>query len=243
MKRLLLCLLLPLAPVLAGEAVFQNGLNGYEDAVDTTLSGANDRLKMVNYGADTMLRVGGVPHGGLRMLGLVRFGGLTEPGRIPAGAKITSAWLELYKTDEPKDNGQYEKIPPVNRVIIAHSMLRPWSAGRELGKPSADGATFATRGSTGGMEEFWGDAQQMENGPVKEVDYNPAVVARASLVPGSGEVWMRWDLTALVNDWVADPAKNHGVLLMARSFHVGSYFASCDAEAAELRPKLVVEYK
>ncbi len=243
MKRLFLCLLLPLAPLFAGEIVFQNGLDGYNEAVDTTLAGTNDRAKMANYGGDPVLRVGGVAVGGLRQLGLIRFDGLTEPGRIPPGAKIVSAWLELHKVDEPKDSGQYDRVPVANRVVAAHPMLRSWSAGQERGKPSAEGATFTTRGSTGGLEEFWGEAQQMEDGPVKEVDYDPAIAARAALTPGSGNIWMRWNLTALVQGWVANPDTNHGVLLTARSFYVGSYFASCEAESAELRPKLVVEYQ
>jgi hypothetical protein len=70
------------------------------------------------------------------------------------------------------------------------------------------------------------------------------VVASTALLPAESGNWVQWDVTGLVQDWVAGRAANHGVIMISRgdiSREVA--FASSDyAEPATFRPKLCVKY-
>ncbi len=225
----------------AGELVLQNGLDGYEGTRDATIAGHPETLRELNYGATPTLRVGGVAHGGLRRLALVRFEQLQE--RLPTGATVKAAYLELYKVGEPQNGGQYEKVKEKDRVIGMYALLKPWTAGTGNGDRQIGGVTFSHRGSNeDGLVEYWGDANQIEEGPVSAVDYSGSEAARAKLRPDEPDIWFRWEVSDLVRQWVANPEANHGVILMARSFYVGCDFASSEEERQEMRPRLIIEY-
>lgn len=242
MKRSLFLFLATLVSAAnAADLVLQNGRNGYQDTADVTLVGHPEKNGELNFGGMEWIRVAGVPQGGLRQLGLIRFDGIAE--RLPKRAKIKAAYLELYKTGEPKDTGQYAKVAQKDLAISLYGVLRPWKSGTGKGKSDPTGATFTTRGANGeGMIEYWGEANQIETGPVRGVDFTERELSRAPLQPNETGLWMRWNITPLAQEWVANPASNHGVLLMARSYYVGSYFASSEAQEAEFRPRLIIEY-
>lgn len=244
--RSLLCALALLtgsAPSLfAGEVIFQNRPGVYQGASDATLFGQKEHQQNRNYGHAKTLEVAGVAHGGMKRLGLIQFADLTGPNGLPSGVKIKQATLKLYKIDEPKDNGQYAKLPPNQLVIRAFRLLTPWVAGTQEGKAQEGSVTFAYRAYEQEVPQFWGDANQIENGPVKGVDFEETGGASSPLAPGLESGWMEWDITSMVEQWVANPSANHGVLLSARSFYVGSIFASCEAEEQEFRPKLEILY-
>ncbi len=228
--------------LLAGEMVFQNGSGGYQGAYDATLLGQTEAQQNRNYGHAKTLEVAGVAHGGMKRLGLIAFTGLTGPNALPAGVKIKQATLKLYKIGEPRDDGQYAKVAPHHLDIRAVRLLTPWVAGTQEGKPEEGSVTFAYRAYEHEVPQFWGNANQMESGPVKGVDFEETGAASCRLIPGLESDWMEWDLTSLVQQWVADPSSNHGILLSARSYYVGSYFASCEANEQEFRPKLEILY-
>ena len=68
--------------------------------------------------------------------------------------------------------------------------------------------------------------------------------ASTALLPAEGGNWVEWDVTGLVQDWVAGRATNHGMIMISRgeiSREVA--FASSDyAEPATSRPRLCVKY-
>ncbi|HWL51869.1 MAG TPA: DNRLRE domain-containing protein [Chthoniobacteraceae bacterium] len=225
----------------AGEIVLQNGLNDYQGASDAALYGQHEVQQSRNYGQAATLKVAGVAHGGMKNLALIRFGDLTAPGALPAGAQVRQATLRLYKVGEPEDRGQYEKAAPGQRVIRATRLLTPWVAGTKNGEPEEGSVTFACRAFQEEIPTFWGKANRVENGPVKGIDFEEESAVSCRLTPGEESVWMEWDITAFVREWVADPATNHGLLLSARSFYIGSYFASCEAEEA-FRPQLEISF-
>lgn len=229
-------------PLCAAEVVFQNGVNGYQGASDTTLNGANDKQASLNYGHDDKLSVAGVAHGGMKQLGLIRFGDLTGPEVVPAGTRISRATLELYKVGEPADKGQYQKVAAKDLVINGYRMLKEWQAGDVRGEVMEGAATFAYRAYKSDVPEFWGSSNQIEQGPVKGVDYDTSAATKAAMLVGVEGAWMQFDVTELVQKWLDEPESNYGVLLTARSFYIGSFFASCEASDTELRPKLIIEY-
>ena len=58
--------------------------------------------------------------------------------------------------------------------------------------------------------------------------------------------WIHYDITHLVNKWILDNSTNKGILLVATNEEVAGCdmrFYSSEYSNAELRPKLVVEYK
>lgn len=245
-KRLvaLLSLFLMLPCAQSTEVVFQNGLNGYNDAEDTTLHGAVPKLQTANFGADPVFGVAGVKHGGFAQLGLIRFNNITGIGldKIPTKKHITKATLELYKVDEPKDTGLYGKTPEAHREIRAFKMLTDWKAGTAMKSEELGASCFHYRFYNAEAPTFWGEGNQIEEGPVRNIDFQFLPRAAAPLEPNSGSIWMSWDVTAIAQEWIDDPTTNHGLFLNALGYYVGAFFASCEHDAPEHRPRLVIEY-
>jgi hypothetical protein len=230
------------AQLFAGDITFQNGTNHYEGASDANLIGQVENRKHLNFGHADRILVAGVAVGGLKQLGVIQFSDLTGPGKIPAGARILRATLELYKVGEPTDSGQYARVESKNLYLNCYRMLKAWKAGEGTGQMVDDGVTFSYRAYRSDVPEFWGNSNQIEEGPVKGIDYDPAVSSRAAMQVGAEQVWMQWDVTPFVRRWVKEPESNHGVMLMARSYYVGTFFASCESGQVEFRPRLIVEY-
>lgn len=235
--------LLLVASCVGEELVIQNGLRDYAGASDATLVGRDEKSQVSNFGGSETLEVAGVAHGGLRKPALIQFRDLNGPGGIPASHNrtIKKALLRLYKVDQPKDVGQYNQVPERNRVIRAMPMLTAWEAGGQNGEPEEGAVCFSFRAYRGEIPEFWGDASQIEEGPVKEIDYTRTAGSPSPFVSGN-DVWMEWDITPFVKQWLENPESNHGFYLTALSFYVGATFASCDSSDATLRPKLIIEF-
>ncbi len=243
-KQLLLLLAVPFIFLPTGSAeeiVFQRDLNQYEGAVDGMLKGANEDWRSKSFWDGPRLNVAGVPHGGESTMGLIRFDDLfgDGPGKVPPGAKIVSARLELYKTGEPKDNGQYALEEPFNRSIVLLRMLKPFQAGG----PEAEAySCFWYRSFGGDKTLYWGSNNELENGPVKAVDYDPNPVGRIPLEPEMLDEWVSVDITKVVALWQAGEP-NHGLYLMARGSWIGAYFASSRHPDPDLHPKLTIGYE
>jgi hypothetical protein len=60
----------------------------------------------------------------------------------------------------------------------------------------------------------------------------------------TADQWYSFDVTSAVNDWLADPASNHGVLLRGATCGAVTYqFASSDDGTQDLRPRLLIVYR
>lgn len=238
----LLLLLLQLSFLRAEEVILQNGLQQYEGASDATLNGQMEGSRMLNSGHSTVLKVAGVPNGGIRQLGMIQFSDLSTAGKIPKGAVIQSAKLELYKLKDAGNEETFSKLQPSQRYLHAYLVLKPWKAGTADGATDEEGVTFSHRKSQGEIPDFWGNANQIESGPVADIDYDAKKPVASPLEQGVEGEWMSWDVTRFVQQWLENPESNHGVLLLARSYYVGAHFASCEAEDQQLRPRLVITY-
>lgn len=229
----------------ADELIFQNGVGGYASAQDVTLQGEPEENAKFNYGDDDKLSVSGVPWGGSKELGLIRFDQITGASshQIPPGAIIVSARLELHKIeDKPKNEDQYEQEGK-DAMISAFSMLRHFDAGRSLGAAEEKAACFSYRAFSGEFPTYWGDKNQIENGPVADVDYDSWKPANSPLRPGESDIWMTWDVTNIVDIWVQHPELNHGLYLKTYGYWIGAQFDSSDAGDQQHRPRLIVEFE
>lgn len=223
------CLFVPSARLLAAEIVFQNGLDGYEGTRGVNIKGAPEELRRKNFQEASEWLIAGVPHGGHRSLLLLAFSGLTGEKGIPAGAKVIRATLELYKVRDIEDDGQYRP----NSVINVYRLLTPFYP---------EESTFDERTSLRASEQFWGDRNSIEDGPVADIDFDKASGVSARLTGGDEDSWMSWDVTETAARWIRNPKDNHGFLIMANAYWIGGYFASASFDDISLRPRLVVEF-
>jgi uncharacterized repeat protein (TIGR01451 family) len=110
----------------------------------------------------------------------------------------------------------------VTESLNVHRALRSWTE---------TGATWRTYDGANNWSSQGGD-------------YDPAVIASASLT-GTVNVWMQWNVTALVQGWVSGTIPNQGMLLESppRSGNNDRQFYSSDFLLdPSLRPKLTLVY-
>ncbi len=71
-----------------------------------------------------------------------------------------------------------------------------------------------------------------------------AVASSTTLIPAEVGGWAQWDVTALVQDWVAGRAANHGLIMISRGdiSREVAFASSNYAEPATFRPRLCVKY-
>ena len=136
--------------------------------------------------------------------------------RVPAGAHILSATLELHSNTNSWGATN----------IDVHRVTNSWEEGSATGG-AGPGANWTQRDAS----VSWGTAGG---------DYEPGPAASAVTPGGLG--WVAWDVTALVAGWVNGGVANVGMLLKASGNYQGAEFDSSDAGNAALRPKLTIEY-
>lgn len=135
---------------------------------------------------------------------------------IPASAYVYSATLQLYSQSRTNPN----PLP-----VSAHRLLRPW----------VDVEATWYRAST---EQRW--AFPGANG----LTTDRSAEAFASMIITATGVWTEWPLTDLVQEWVADPESNNGIVLKAGSGTQVEYslVAAQYLANATLHPRLQVVY-
>ncbi len=142
--------------------------------------------------------------------------------QLPAGAQVQSASLQLYAVGAGGDsdyNVSVHKITNHNPDLLATT-----------------GLTYD--GSNG----WTANTSCYNNTPMAQADISAALTVN-SMDTSVG--YKSWDVTGLVNDWLAAPASNYGLLLNSDTVASSdSYrnFASSEATDASQRPKLVVTY-
>lgn len=227
----------------AEETVFQRELNQYLGVEDSTLSAnpVGDATKSL--WGEELLQVAGVPTAGKRKMALIRFDALFGDGKnqVPKAARITRARLGLYKVGEEADSGQYASAKPSQLFITLHQMLMPVQPGEPDDESSAY-SCYSFRAFGAGDDEYWGDKNRIELGPVQDVDYKSAPVGRVPLEVSMLDTWYWIDLTNQVREWAAG-GPNHGFILLAHGWWIGATFASGQYHDPALRPTLIVEWQ
>jgi hypothetical protein len=130
---------------------------------------------------------------------------------LPEGAQVQNAQLRLYVVDET--------LSP-NVVVKCYPLLRDWDAGIVNWTKAASGVPWSSPGASG------------------PEDRGDAIALSDELVPGS---YFSLDVTDVVQDWLADPNSQHGILLAARSeAEEVIHLASFEHSVSDWRPRLEI---
>jgi hypothetical protein len=160
--------------------------------------GASDKIWVENQSASAMAN------------GLLKF----DLGRIPYGARVASAVLELYQGNASLSGGP----------IGVHRVTRDWVEG--------------TKNGTVGRSN-WRRRYDLSPWVSPGGDYD-AVSFATTVVSGTG--WSAWEITGLVNGWVSGEFNNAGLALVAETFGTAAQFASSDSADPTRLPKLTISY-
>ncbi len=134
---------------------------------------------------------------------------------VPAGASVISAHLELYVTEGT--------VHVLN--VGAYKVLRPWNENEATWTLARTGDPWSAPGCAGVETDRAADGVYTQT------------------VHGAIGYWYSWDVTSLVRDWLAEPDKNHGLILRgAGSTNTEYAIASAQHPTQALHPKLVIRY-
>ena len=188
-----------------GHLLLQPGSEG-KDAL------LNENIATNNYGAGTNLWVQDAS-GSNDDNSLLQF----DLGRIPFGATIVSARLELF---------QFLTATPGGTVGV-HRVARDWDEGTNNGSP--------------GTGASWTKATQTGNWATPGGDFDASPVSTTAL--GAGVTgYYGWDITPLVQGWVSGTYANDGLILSAAAPGTDVAFHSSDHGTETERPRLTVTY-
>ena len=148
-------------------------------------------------------------------VGLVRF---NLQGSVPPNAIIQRAMLDLYVTSRSAGG--------VWSDVRAYQMLRPWTRIRQRGTGLAGASTWSVPGANG-----------------IGTDHTDLLLSQQRL--DQVGVWVQFDITDAVVNWVSQPGSNQGITLRGSNNLEGSIaynFASSTYPTANLRPRLTIRY-
>jgi hypothetical protein len=132
---------------------------------------------------------------------------------IPSGARVVSAVLEI--------DAEAEHVIG-SAELTAHRLTRAWSE---------TNASWSNYDVVLVLGQPWSTAGG---------DYDAAPAARVAMDGSKG--WKTFDVTVLVQQWLAGEVPNHGLLLKANAALDDFRMYSSDEANASRRPKLVVQY-
>jgi len=136
--------------------------------------------------------------------------------RIPTNATVLQATLELF--------AWYRSTSDLGSVVIyAYQVKRHWTES----SVTWNKATSST---------FWGQPGCSD----AVLDYNPASAVTTTLKWVGGPY--SWEVTNMVQEWVADPVANEGFLMLGSGLGVEYQFRSSEAIGPTQRPLLRVTY-
>ncbi|HNR95915.1 MAG TPA: DNRLRE domain-containing protein [Anaerolineae bacterium] len=137
-------------------------------------------------------------------------------GYVPDRTPIRSAVLELYA---------YERAKPLEQVVATYRVRRPWSENQATWNLAATGRAWGAPGCND-----------------TSTDRDPLPSDQVTVSATSQ--WVRLNVTAMVQDWVNNPAANYG--LMVRGVFLGPpaeyMFLTRDSGHTYWRPTLRIEY-
>lgn len=185
---------------------------------DTCISSFEDTW---NFGSQASMYVGDEASTGL---GTLRSALEFDLSGIPAGATISGATLSLFQANQSSSG---------TPTLDVHYITQPWTQGTGSGTETGDGATWLTYDGAAGWNVAGGD-------------YNDAASASVSSPAATG-VWVDWDITSLIQDWIDGIVDNNGLLIKqdfenpagddAKLFLTSDFLAD-----RTLRPKLTIEW-
>jgi hypothetical protein len=182
---------------------------------DTTL-----QLNATNYSKTTTLSTYTWPDRTIANAILMKFSIPT----LPAGAVIQSATLQMSLV-------QSDPSPETTYTIAAHKVLN-----RNVNVAAATGYTF------NGTSNWTASSCCYSSVPLAQSDISTAYDVRA--VDKTSGV-KSWNLTNMVQEWVANPSSNFGVVLNSDPSKPKDryrYFASMEHSNTSLRPTLRIQY-
>ena len=140
---------------------------------------------------------------------------------IPANTLVQSAQLSLYKTGGGSG--------PAGATLTAYPLTRAWTEGTLNGGSPPNGVTWNTA-----------DGAILWTTPGGDYDSTRGAV---TLSTGSNSVWLSWDLTSLVQNWVDGASINNGVVLIPSAGVPGQDYLSGDNPSdVPNTPKLTVSF-
>ncbi|MBT8437147.1 MAG: DNRLRE domain-containing protein, partial [Gammaproteobacteria bacterium] len=138
-------------------------------------------------------------------------------GRIPIDARIQQASLQLYQSLGTTSGGE----------VSIHRVRREWEEGND---------SF-----TNGPGVTWNNATTTEVWAVAGGEFDAAAIATTTINP-STTGYYDWDITPLVQGWMANQIGNHGMMIVADTTGTLLRFRSSDHGTVVERPKLTVTY-
>jgi hypothetical protein len=136
--------------------------------------------------------------------------------RIPSGASVTSATLELYSNTSSWGS----------TTLNIYRLTDSWEEGDKIGK-SGSGTT-------------WIEREPMTNWATAGGDYDPQAIASATTPGGPG--WVSWNITSLVKGWASGQLPNHGLLVAPTVYWEGAEFDSSDYADPSTHPRLSISF-
>ncbi len=230
---------LTVSQLCADEITFQNGVAGYLGMRLVTIKGAPETNREKTFKDSPTLVVSGSQAGneGEMSMALIRFDDIVggKANQIPPGSTVVSASLQLYKLyDTPKDEGQYTSEGGKKfGFFTAYQMFTPFDE---------NASCFSYRAFSKELPKCWGSENKVETGPVAGVDYDRSSGIAIAMCPGKMDIWMSWDVSAMVNDWVKSSDSNLGLYLVTQTCWQGATFNSSKVMKMLTRPKLVVNF-
>ena len=133
--------------------------------------------------------------------------------QLPSNARITRAVLNLYASAANNN--------PI--TLQVYQLLRPWNVAEATWYKASSSGNWASAGANDLADR--------------------ALVPEGSFSMTRGQSWSEFDITALVQTWVNQPASNWGVIVKGSGPTSTEYnFASSDHWSLSWRPKLTLEY-
>jgi hypothetical protein len=141
---------------------------------------------------------------------------------IPSTASVKSAQLMLYK----KSGGGGSE----GSSITAYPLTRAWLEGTGDGAKTNDGATWNTSDGVTAWTTAGGDYDASAGAPTASTDTN--------------NIWITWDVTNIVTNWVSGASANNGVILIPSASVPGQNYVSGDDTTQRANtPKLIVTFQ
>ena len=223
----LICLFLVFltGAALAQEYVFQYGLDGYEETMDTHITeySGNNTNNMGGHTENECCEYDPANTDGKSFL--IWF----DVSSFPANTVIGEATLELYMTSNR--NGGNEKS------VAAHRLLKEWAEGTGTGIDGRAATPDEVCGQWTGKGENWEKFGADEPG----VDF---VEEANDTIQIAGDIgnWYIWNVTKMCQYWVQHPDENYGAILLEPRPHTQELrtkvFASKENATESNRPIL-----
>ena len=188
------------------------------------IRGASKDTYIYEWGPDTNYEAKGLNVQGYGWIRSLLDFGVSE---IPEGAQIISATLQL--TSAPPGDG---KTWALN--VGAYELHRSWVADQATWNIASTGNPWSTAGAGGIPGDREGSPASVT--VVQEVSGG---------TPGTMIVY-EWDVRAIVQSWVDDPAEQAGLMLMAtneNSRKMGFYDSHRPEQEKEYKPLLVIDWR